>query len=461
MRRAAFVLAFGLAGFATVVAGPALAQDRWVEADRRIAALLADPAKPVSGVTVIVLADGREVFATAHGKAVIDPADPARERPLTLDSVVRVASISKLPVGMAAMKLVEEGRLDLDADLSGLLGFPFRNPHYPDRAITPRMLLAHTSSLRDGAVYALPVQHTLEELVRPNGPFDADGTRWAKPEAGQDRGPGAFFTYTNLNYGVLATVLERITGERFDVTVERLILRPAGIAGAFDVRRLDDDAFARLAPLYRLVDGAWSARVDDLRGVRPDGMVSPFGVAATQPLSAYAPGRNGTTLSPQGGLRASTRDLARLLRMMIGRGAIDGTTVLKHGTMDAMLAPQWIYDPAANGGAGNGDSYHGLMRQYGLGVHCTRHEGGPGAGDRWIDATDGPRLCGHFAEAYGLFGGLFFAPREGWGFVYLITGTSAAETEAASTVSTLTVWEAAIAGAVLHGLGRDGMTKSP
>ncbi len=453
MKRALLFLALALAS-PVAVAADSDAQGRWAEADRRIAAMLTDPARPVSGVSVVVVADGREVFAKAWGKAVIDPADPSRERPLTVDTPVRVASISKLAVGLAAMKLVEEGRLDLDADLSDLLGFPFRNPHFPDRAITARMLLAHTSSLRDGSVYALPVQHTLEELVRPNGPFDADGTRWARPEAGQDRGPGAYFTYTNLNYGVLATAMERITGERFDVTVERLVLRPAGIGGAFDVRRLDNAAFTALAPLYRLVDGAWSARVDDLRGVRPDGMVSPFGVAATQPLSAYVPGRNGTTLSPQGGLRASTRDLARLMRLMMGRGTIDGASVLKPETLDAMLAPQWIYDPAANGGAGNGDAYHGLMRQYGLGVHCTRHEGGPGDGDRWIDAPDGPRLCGHFAEAYGLFGGLFYEPRQGWGFVYLITGTGAGETKAASTVSALTVWEAAIAGAVLHGLGQ-------
>lgn len=457
MRRAALLVCVLMAALpaarATDFRTDPHADGRWAEVDRRLAALLDDKARPVSGVAVAVLSGGREVFAKSYGRAVIDPAEPARERPLTLDTPVRVASISKLAVGLAAMRLVEEGRLDLDRDLSGLLGFDFRNPHYPGRKITARMLLAHTSSLRDGEIYGLPVQHSLEELVRPNGPFDPDGARWARPEGGLDRGPGAWFAYTNLNYGVLAAVIERIAGERFDTAVERLVLRPAGMKAAFDVRRLDDGSFARLAPVYRLADGAWTAGVDDWRGRRPDDMVSIFGVTATQPLSAYVPGRNGTTLSPQGGLRASARDLSRLLALLIGRGTIDGTRVLKPETVAAMLAPQWRYDPAANGGTGNGDSYRGLMRQYGLGVQCTVHGGGPGEGDRWIDAADGPRLCGHFGDAYGLLGGLFFDPGEGWGFVYLITGTPAGEA-AGSAVSSLTGWEAAIAAAILHGLGK-------
>lgn len=454
MRRLAAALALGLIAGA---AGPASA-DPWAAADARLSALTADPVQPVSGLAVVVVKDGRRVFAKAYGRAVIDAAAPGRERPLTLDTPVRVASISKVPVALAALRLAEEGRLDLDADLSDLLGFRFRNPHYPDRAITARMLLDHTSSLRDGEVYGLPVQHTLEELVRPNGPFDPKGDRWAAPTPGAsgDRSPGAWFHYTNLNLGVLATVIERVTGERFDVAVERLVLRPAGMRAAYDVRRLDDEAFARLAPVMRRVGGVWTPQVDDWQGRRPDGMVSIFGVTATKPLSDIVPGRNATTLSPQGGLRASADDLGRLLSALIATAGGADAGLVKPATLAQALAPRWTFDPARP----NGDTDGGLLRRWGLGFQCTLHAGGPGDGDRWIDAPGGPRLCGHFAEAYGLFGGFFFEPQAGWGFVYLITGTPGGTPGGApggalprGGVSSLTAWETEVAAAILQGLG--------
>ncbi|UUZ57035.1 serine hydrolase [Massilia sp. H-1] len=51
----------------------------------------------------------------------------------------------------AAMRLVEDGKLALDTDVGTYLGFPLRNPHFPDHPITLRQLLSHTSSLRDDA----------------------------------------------------------------------------------------------------------------------------------------------------------------------------------------------------------------------------------------------------------------------------------------------------------------------
>ncbi len=69
------------------------------------------------------------------------------------------------------------------------------------------MLLSHTSSLRDAGFYNLPLPYTLRDLFVPGGAYYADGAHFAAPE-GADRGPGAFFTYANLNYGVLATVME-------------------------------------------------------------------------------------------------------------------------------------------------------------------------------------------------------------------------------------------------------------
>src|SRR5437868_6197608 len=76
-------------------------------------------------------------------------ADPQSRRPVTADDPVRVASISKMVATIGVMKLVEQGKLDLNADVSGYLGWPLRNPSFPDRPITLGMLLSHTASVRE------------------------------------------------------------------------------------------------------------------------------------------------------------------------------------------------------------------------------------------------------------------------------------------------------------------------
>src|SRR4051794_40357331 len=138
---------------------------------------------------------------TASGASGL--ADRPRHRALGIDSPVRIASISKLVVALGVMRLVEQGRLDLDRDVSDYLGWNLRNPAFADRPITLRLLLSHRSSLRDGVEYAIPLGTTLQSVVAAPAAFDAEHP------------PGAFFHYTNLNFPVIATVMERASGERF------------------------------------------------------------------------------------------------------------------------------------------------------------------------------------------------------------------------------------------------------
>src|SRR6185369_17270004 len=122
-----------LAGCATMRPAPAPPAYAWVTFDR-------------SGLT-------------ASGASGL--ADRAHRRALTIDSPVRVASVSKLVVALGVMRLVEAGRLDLDRDVSDYLGWSLRNPAFPDRPISLRLLLSHRSSLRDGVDYAIPLGTTL------------------------------------------------------------------------------------------------------------------------------------------------------------------------------------------------------------------------------------------------------------------------------------------------------------
>lgn len=101
----------------------------------------------VSGYAVMAYRDGKLIYQRTGGDRYIDAADPANNLPLELDSRYRTASISKTFAAIGAMRLVEQGTLDLDRDVSDYLGFTLRNPNYPDQAITTRMLLSHTSSI--------------------------------------------------------------------------------------------------------------------------------------------------------------------------------------------------------------------------------------------------------------------------------------------------------------------------
>ncbi len=164
------------------------------------------------------LRPGRPSMRTGS-PAPAPPASPtgrAGER-LTIDDPVRIASISKLVVAIGAMRLVEQGRLDLDRDVSDYLGWRLRNPAFPDRPITLRLLLSHRASLKDDIDYwAIPLGTTLAQALANPAAFDPA------------HAPGSYFRYANLGFPVIASVMEKASGERFDRLMARLRARAAG-----------------------------------------------------------------------------------------------------------------------------------------------------------------------------------------------------------------------------------------
>src|SRR3546814_678482 len=211
-------------------------------------------------------------------------ADRRTGRPLTIDDPVRIASISKLVVALGAMRLVEQGVLDLDRDVSDWLGWRLRNPAFPDDPITLRLLLSHTSSLRDGIDYAIPLGGSVREALSDPAAFDAEHR------------PGGYFTYSNLNFPVIASIIESATGERFDRLMEQLVLDPLGLGACFNWTTCSDGAIDRAVVLYDTDD---SVLRDDLGGEWPDCPVVPAGEGSWD-LGGYKPGTNGAPFSPQG-----------------------------------------------------------------------------------------------------------------------------------------------------------------
>jgi CubicO group peptidase (beta-lactamase class C family) len=131
---------------------------------------LPDPAPPAPGLTTawVTFDAGRLRDSGATGLA-----DRTSGRRATADDPVRIASVSKLVVAIGVMRLVEAGRLDLDADVARWLGRPLRNPAHPDVPITLRMLLSHRSSLKDeGDNYVIPLGRTVREMTDRPETFD-------------------------------------------------------------------------------------------------------------------------------------------------------------------------------------------------------------------------------------------------------------------------------------------------
>ena len=332
---------------------------------------------------------------TASGASGL--ADRARGRALTIDDPVRIASVTKLVVALGVMRLVEQGRLDLDRDVSDWLGWRLRNPAFPDRPITLRHLLSHTSSLQDEIDYAVPLGTALGDAVAAPAAFDAEHP------------PGTFFRYANLNFPVIASVMEQASGERFDRLTARLVLEPLGLDACLNWTTCSEAAIGRAVVLYE--PDATVIR-DDLGGRRPAcPVLAPDGVPCD--LSGYRLGSNGALFSPQGGLRISVRDLATLGRLLLNRGRHGGGRFLSERSIAALLDPQWRFDGR------NGDTDDGFYCAYGLAAQSLP-VAQPGCDDDLFG--DGRRVSGHAGDAYGVRSGLWVDPARGAGIAYFATG---------------------------------------
>jgi CubicO group peptidase (beta-lactamase class C family) len=301
---------------------------------------------------------------------------------VTIDDPVRVASVSKLVVALGVMRLVEQGRLDLDEDVSARLGWALRNPSFPDTAITLRMLLSHRSSVTDGIDYLVPVGEQLSAKLADGKAFDAD------------HAPGTFFRYANLNFPIIASVMERATGERFDRLIHRLVLAPLGLDACFNWTMCSDAALARAVVLY---DDDGAILRDDLRGRQP---VCPAVPAAdgSCDLARYRPGDNGALFSPQGGLRISARNLAVVGQLLLNDGRHRGQPFLTADSITAMTRPAWRFDGA------NGETDRGFYCAYGLATQSLP-VATTGCND---DLFGGGRvMVGHAGDAYRVRSGLW------------------------------------------------------
>lgn len=346
------------------------------------------PPPPASVAVVFDREETRPVIV--EGLADLDTG-----RAVEANDPVRVASISKLVMSLAAHRLVDEGKVDLDADVSRYLGWTVRHPAFPDAPVTLAQLLMHRSGLRDRAGYIVPLGDSLEEKL-------------AEPEAWYpDAPPGeAPFEYANLGSPLVATVLEAASGERYDRLVERTVFAPLGISGCLNWVGCDDAMVGRAVALYR----PNGDRARDWIADRPPNCAIPVRPGGDCTLDAYRPGTNASIFSPQGGVRIGMVDLARLGRAILVEDA-------------RLLSARGFRSFKRRVPPIEGSAPHFCF--YGLGVQTLEPQLEGCLDDLFGDAG---RRYGHAGDAYSLRSGLWIDDVSGTGIAYFVTQVPERET---------------------------------
>ena len=275
---------WGAALFAAIMLGGARAEEPTPqsinELDTRLAAMFAQGHVP--GAAVAVIEGGQVVLLKGYGYA-----DVAGKVAATPDTIFRAGSISKSFTSIAIMTLAEQNKLDLNAKLSELAPeVTFSNPWEQTDPVRLVHLLEHTTGWPDVSlrIYTLDGKgwSTLRGVQEASGEFVS---RYP---------PGHFPVYNNAGPAVAGYILEKASGKTFSAYLRDDVLKPMGMPTSdFD---LPPELQARLSKSYE-----------------PDGSETPY---------QYI------TLPPAGSLATSARELSQLVRFFIGRGTVDGSTVL-------------------------------------------------------------------------------------------------------------------------------------
>jgi len=332
---------------------------------------------PVMGLSVAVVKNNKIIYTQSFGLK-----DAETNTPLSNENIFRIASISKSFSATAIMQLVEAKKLSLDQDVSELIGFKVRNPKFPETVITLRLMLSHLSSINDSQGY-----------------FSLDSINPAKSEnwnnCYNNYEPGKGYVYCNLNFNIIGTIIEKVSGERFDTYIQNHILKPLQLYGGYYVNGLDKSKFATI----------YEYQPDASKFV-----VSPNAYAPkTTEVAAYQMGYSAPIFSPTGGMKISAQDLATYMMMHANYGKYNGVRIISKKSSKLMQTA--VSDVA----------------RYGFALET------PGS------IIDGEKMIGHTGSAYGLFSAMFFNPQEKYGIVVISNGCHPGETKGYNNVIRKTV----------------------
>jgi CubicO group peptidase (beta-lactamase class C family) len=329
------------------------------ELDKRLAEAFAKGKIPGASVTIV---EGNQiVFTKGYGYA-----DLKTKKPVTPETVFRAGSISKSFTSIGVMMLVEEGKLSLDTKLADLMPeLKFDNAWEKTDPIRLVHLLEHTTGFDDIGFhhYFLAGKDVpLSKAVELYGPYKS---RWK---------PGSMMSYCNAGPVIAGRIIEKVSGQTFQEFIASRLSGPLAMESAYWT--LEPQITDRMSKSYSDTEGTEEPFVEILA-------------------------------RPSGSLNITSKDLAKLSLLMLGRGTLDGRTYLSTASIERIERPETTDGARA-----------GLKYGYGLGNIIY-------AGKKAI-------FFGHDGGIDGFVSKLEYAPAHGAGFV-VMANLGAAEVQDAST----------------------------
>ena len=268
----------------------------------------------------------------------------------------RVASVTKNVIAMAVMQLCDRGKIKIDHDANEYLPKYLRNPQYPDDAITVRMLLSHYSSIAAG------------QYARKN----YGGVVYIA-----DR-PGTKYVYSNINYLLLALIIEHVTGERFDRYIQKNLFRSVGIFATFNPFEEKQ---------CNLVYGKWFDKVRDTLF-----FCNTYHAYNKKKIDHYKLTESTKWLDPAGGLIITSVEMIKYLMFCMGATGFEYESVISEKSRRQMCV------------------LRSSGKKYGLGTLDYSY------------ILPGETLYGHTGYAYGIFSAMIYNPESKYGFLILCNG---------------------------------------
>ncbi|MGH8186358.1 MAG: serine hydrolase domain-containing protein, partial [Steroidobacteraceae bacterium] len=271
---------------------------------------------PVAGGAVVVVKDGELFFSKGYGFEDAEkrvPVDPQQ-------TLFRPGSVSKLFTWTAVMQLVEQGRLDLDADVNTYLTDFKLSDRYPD-PVTLRNLMTHTAGFEDGAVGYLFAASDKDLL--PLGEWlKAHVPLRARPPT-KDFNSGTNASYSNWGTALAGHIVEIVSGQPFDEYLEQHIFKPLGMARSTFREPLPAELAERMSGGYTFEGGQFKKNGFEF---------------------IHAAG-------PAGSMSATATDLAKFMLAHLQEGAVGEGRILSPETTRIMHRRVLSPDPSVNGHA--------------------------------------------------------------------------------------------------------------
>ena len=244
----------------------------------------------IAGAVVTVVRNGQVITERGFGYADVErrtPVDPRR-------TLFRPGSVSKLVTWTAVMQQVEQGRLNLDADVNRYLDF--RIPDYQGQPVTLRQIMTHTAGFEE----------SLKDLIGHDRdaipPYDQMLKRWIPHRI---YAPGTTPAYSNYATSLAGYIVERVSGEPFDTYVERHIFAPLGMRHSTFRQPLPANMRPLMATGYRQASGE------------------------PVPFEIVGP-------APAGSLSSTGADMSRFMMAHLNGGELDGRRILSAETARMM-----------------------------------------------------------------------------------------------------------------------------